>query len=173
MRRKLLMFPVVMLSTLAACGTSSVSNMPVANAAPHAIQLLAMTPSQGLLAEAVAVELSNRGYKVFDPVDTSRIMARLNLNEIEISQPEGLAKLRAQGIDALLSVRSAGGYDQMPQSATARVTSTHTGRVIAGVTWQNGWGGQAGSIADRVMRTGLTGAAKEIADGLTRRMPQS
>lgn len=130
-----------------------------------------MSPSGGLLAEAVAVELSNRGYTVIDPSDTSRLMARLNLNEVEIARPEGLSKLRDQGIDALLVVRAAGGYDEHPQSATARVSSTYTGRLIAGVSWQNGWGGQAGSIADRVMRKGLTQAAQEIAEAISRNLP--
>jgi hypothetical protein len=94
----------------------------------------------------------------------------MNLDEIDISQPEGLSKFSARGIDALLSVRSSGGYDEQPQSASARVTSTDTGRVIAGVSWQNGWGGRAGSIADRAMRQGLADAAKQITDALVQNL---
>jgi hypothetical protein len=67
-------------------------------------------------------------------------------------------------------VRAAGGYDDQPQSATARVNSTHNGRVLAGASWQNGWGGRAGSIADRTMRRGLAQAAREIADALVPRL---
>jgi len=155
---------------LSGCGGSQVSTIPNSGKASHAVRAIAISPSGGLLADAVAVELSNRGFTVIDGADTSRMLARLNLNEIEIAQPEGLAKFRHQGIDALLSVRVAGGYDQNPQSATARVNSTHTGKVIAGVTWQNGWGGTTGSPADRIMRKGLVQAAQEITEGLVRNL---
>ena len=86
---------------------------------------------------AVGIELSNKGFTVIDSATTSKLMIRLNLNEVEIMRPEGLSKLKAQGIDAFLTVRAAGGYDQQPQSATARVNSTHTGQVIAGIPAQS------------------------------------
>ena len=56
----------------------------------------------------------------------------------------------------------ADGNDGLPQSASVRINSTHTGEILAGVSWQNGWGGQSGSIADRTMRKDLTKAAEEI-----------
>jgi len=37
---------------------------------------------------------------------------------------------------------------------------------MAGLNWQNGFAGQQGSLVDRVMRKGLTKAAKEIVNGL-------
>jgi hypothetical protein len=101
-----------------------------------------MMPGGGLLADAVAVELSSRGFTVIDPGATSSLMVRLNLNEVEITQPQGLSKLRGQGVDAVLVVRGAGGYDQQPQSASARMSSTENGTLLAGVTWQNGLGGK-------------------------------
>jgi hypothetical protein len=154
--------------SLTGCATSQVSVVPVsATAASTAnVKTIAMAPDGGLLADAVAVELSNRGYTVIDGAATSRMMVRLNLNEVEIATPVGLAKFKEQGIDAFLSVRSAGGYDEQPQSASARLNSTATGQILSGVTWQNGWGGEAGSMADRVMRKGLAQSAKEIVDGL-------
>jgi hypothetical protein len=153
---------------VAACASSRISTVPMSGGATHAVKSIAMAPDGGLLADAVAVELSNRGYTVIDSASTSRMMVRLNLNEVEITRPEGLAKLRDEGIDAFLTVRAVGGYDQQPQSASARVNSTHTGRVLAGISWQNGWGGQAGSMADRTMRKGLAEAAAEIADALVK-----
>jgi hypothetical protein len=132
-----------------------------------------MAPDGGLLADAVGIELSNRGFTVIDQASTSKTMVRLNLNEIEITKPEGLARLKEQGIDAFLIVRAAGGYDQQPQSASARMTSTHNAQLLAGISWQNGWGGQAGSVADRVMRKGLAEAATEIADALVARLKPS
>ena len=98
---------------------------------------------------------------------------RLKLNEVEITQPSGLSKFKDQGIDAVLVVRAAGGYDRQPQSATARMSSTENGVLIAGVTWQNGFAGEAGSVVDRVMRKGLTQAATEIANELAARVAPS
>ena len=51
---------------------------------------------------------------------------------------------------------------------TARLNSTHNGRLIAGVSWQNGYGGQAGSMADRMMRSDVSSAAKEIVKELVK-----
>jgi hypothetical protein len=170
MSKHLAFFIAIMAVIVSGCASSKVSVVPVAGALTQSVKIIAISPDSGLLAEAVAVELSNRGYTIIDSATTSRTMVRLNLNEIDIARPEGLAKLRDQGIDALLTVRAAGGYDEQPQSATARVSSTHTGRVVAGIIWQNGWGGQAGSIADRTMRKGLAQAAKEIADALAKNL---
>lgn len=155
---------------IAACGMSQVSSSPVTVGVKPPIRSIAMMPGGGLLADAVSVELLNRGFAVIDPSTTSSMMVRLNLNEIEITRPEGLGKLREQGIDAVLSVKAAGSYDDQPQSASARMTSTVDAKLIAGVTWQNGFGGQAGSIMDRVMRQGLNGAASEIANGLAKQI---
>lgn len=153
----------------AACATSKVSNVTAPSQSQQKVRSIAIAPGGGLLADAVGVDLSNRGFTVIDPAATSNMMIRLNLNEVEIAQPEGLTKLRGQGIDAFLVVRAAGGYDQQPQSASARMTSTRDGQLLAGVSWQNGFGGQAGSIADRVMRKGLAEAASEIATALAER----
>ena len=98
------------------------------------------------------------------------MMVRLNLNEVELSSPKGLGKHKEQGIDATLVVKAAGGYDQQPQSASARMVSTENGSMIAGVTWQNGFGGAEGSVADRVMRKGLSQAASDIAGELASRL---
>jgi hypothetical protein len=138
----------------------------------HSVKVIAFASGGGVLADAVAVELANRGYTVIDPGTTNSLIARLGLTEIEVSQPSGLDKLKQQGIDAYLTIRAADGYDGAPASASARLTSTHNGQVIGGLTWQNGWGGAEGSPADRVMRSGLTQAAQQIAEGLTKRIQQ-
>lgn len=155
---------------LAGCGTSQVSTLQSSNAQKVAVKTIAMMPGGGLLADAVAIELSNKGFTIIDPAGTSSLMVRLNLNEVEISRPEGLGKLRSQGIDAVLVVRAAGGYDQQPQSASARLNSTADGQLLAGTTWQNGFGGRAGSMADRVMRQGLSQAAAQIANEIAARI---
>jgi hypothetical protein len=152
------------------CATSKISSAPTASQIKHNIEVIALAPGGGLIADAVGVELSNRGFTVIDPSTTSSMMVRLNLNEIEITRPQGLAKLKDEGIDAYLTVRGAGGYDEQPQSASVRMNSTHNGKLLAGVTWQNGFGGMSGSIADRVMRKGLSEAATEIATVLSERI---
>lgn len=169
MKRAVMLFGVVAVLMMG-CASSKLSSLPVAAQVNHSVKVIAFAPGGGLLADAVGVELSNLGFTVVDSAMTSNIMVRLNLDEVEISRPEGLAKLKEQGIDALLIVRSVGGYDQNPQSASARMNSTHNGHVLAGVTWQNGFGGVAGSPADRIMRKGLTEAAAEIASALAERI---
>jgi len=169
MKRQILSL-VLIAAALVGCASSKVSSLPVASQAKQTVKVIAFSPGGGLLADAVGVELSNRGFTVIDSSTTSSMMIRLNLNEIEVTRPEGLAKLKDQGIDAMLVVRGGGGHDQQPQSASARMNSTHNGQVIAGVTWQNGFGGQAGSPADRLMRKGLTEAAAEIAQALAERV---
>jgi len=160
---------IVAFSCVPACGMSHVSSVS-APGPKIAVRTVAIMPGGGLLADAVAVELMNRGFTIIDAAAISNMMIRLNLNEVEIARPEGLAKFKGQGIEALLVVRAAGGYDQQPQSASARMTSTVDGRLLAGTTWQNGFGGQAGSIADRVMREGLTQAASEIAGAIAKQV---
>lgn len=124
-RRSLL--ALLSISLLSACASSKVSSVSAPSQTKHAVKVIAFAPGGGLLADAVGVELSNRGFTIIDSTTTSSMMVRLNLNEIEIAQPEGLAEFRAQGIDAVLVVRSGGGYDDQPQSASARMNSTTTG----------------------------------------------
>lgn len=153
---------------LIACASSKITSLPASGRPAHAVKSIAVEPEGKLLADAVAVELGGRGFTIIDHATTSRLMARLNLNEIDFTRREGLAKLRAEGIDALLSVRAMGGYDNQPENATATFTSTHTGNLITAITWQNARAGQAGSWADRNARKGLIEAASEIADALAK-----
>jgi hypothetical protein len=66
--------------------------------------------------------------------------------------------------------RHLGGIGEGIKPAANLLSSTENGALIAGVTWQNGFGGQAGSVADRVMRKGLAQAATEIANELAGRI---
>lgn len=170
MLTKNLLAIVVFALLLSACASSRVSNLSVSAAPPHRVQAIAIAPGGGLLADAVGVELANRGFTVIDPAVTSNLLVRLGLAEIEVAAPEGLSKLQGEGLDAYLVVRAAAGPDGLPESASARMNSTHTGQVLAGVTWQNGWGGMAGSMADRTMRSNLSEAANEIATALAERL---
>jgi len=128
---------------------------------------IALSSNNGVLGQAVANELVGRGYKVQSPGQTNTLMLRLNLNEGEVTAPKSLQAFSKEGVDAVIVVNAVGGYDQMPQSASVQIINTSTLDIMAGLNWQNGYAGQQGSIADRVMRKGLTKAAKEIVDGLT------
>jgi hypothetical protein len=122
------------------------------------------------LADAIGVELANRGYTVIDTQETSALLVRFNASELEILSPRSLSGLRDQGIDGVLAVKAAFSRDDRPQSASVRLNSTYTSQVLAGVSWQNGWGGGSGSIADRVMRKDIADAAREIVDSLVQRL---
>mgnify|MGYP003595703542 CR=1 len=171
-KRQFLVWSAVVIS-MCGCASSKISSLPVTATANHSVKAIAMAPSGGILADAVAVELSNRGYEVIDSPSTTKLLVRLNMSEMEVSKPEGMAKLQGQGIDAYLSVRGVAANDGRPINASARLNSTHTWKVIAGATWQNGWGGMAGSIADRTMRKGLSEAASEITDALLKGIQQN
>jgi len=147
-----------------ACGGSQVSQS--IGFIPRQM-VIALAPSGGVLADAIGIELFNRGFTVVDTQQFSNFMVRHNMTELEFSQPQNLKIIKEEGINAILMVKSVAGYDQKPQSATARLNSTDDwGKIIAGVSWKNGWGGRAGSIADRSMRKDIPGAAKQIVQEL-------
>jgi hypothetical protein len=153
------------------CASSRVSSLPTSSSVRTApIQVIALDPNGQLLCEAVGVELANKGYTIIDSAATAKLLSSLGVGPAQMQQPQALSKMRAEGIHAVLVVKAAGGYDMQPQSASVRLSSTQGGQTIAGLTWQNGYGGMAGSVADRMMRKGLTDAAAEIADALQARL---
>ena len=147
------------------CATSQIS-MVGNKVSLSSFKNIALSSNSSMLGQAVANELVGRGYKVHSPGQTSNLMLRLNLNEAEITKPKSLKAFAEEGVDAVIIVSAVGGYDQMPQSASVQIINTNTLDIMVGINWQNGWGGQQGSIADRVMRKGLTRAAKEIVNAL-------
>ena len=134
------------------------------------VTAVALSPGGGPLADAIGVELFNQGLTIVDPERTAQIIGRAGLTEFQVLSPEGYDALKSAGIDALLIVKAVMAADGTPESASVRITSMHTQQVIAGLSWQNGWGGQRGSIADRTMRKNLAGAATQIADTLAKRI---
>lgn len=164
------LFVLSCLIFICGCATAKIQSTSTTRTPSHAVNAIAISPSSGLIADAIAIELFNLGYDVFDMQQTSNMLIRMGLDEIEINKPSSLEKLKEAGIDAYLSAKSVGGEDDRPESASVRVTSTHTGAIIAGLTWQNGWGGREGSPADRIMRANLSEAAAQIAKELDLRL---
>ena len=145
----------------AVCAATSASAEPqdggavISAPATGSVKSIALAPQDGPLGGALASEFRNRGYTVVDGCDATSTFAQL----------------KAQGVDAVLTVRTAGGSDDQPQAAAARINSTATGAVLAETTWQNGWGGWRGSkaaLANRVMHKNLKQAARDIADDLAK-----
>jgi hypothetical protein len=152
------------------CAGSRVSLTETPSPITESVKTIALAPGGGSLADAIGVELSNNGFNVIDEGAMTALMDRLNLDEFELTEPQSLSKLKDTHIDAYLSVKAAAGFDGRPHSARVRLISTTDGKVLAGVSWQNGWGGLEGSPADQIMRKGLTGAAAEIAGSLVQRI---
>jgi len=125
-------------------------------------------PSGGVLADAIGVELLRYGVDILDTATVTSIIARWNLTEFEIADPQNIRKLADKGIDTILLVKSVAGYDSAPESASVKLVSTSTGQLIIGATWENGKGGAKGSPADGIMRVNLSTAARQIADGIGR-----
>lgn len=148
------------------CTTASVSTSQMVAIPRERVGTIALMPGGGVLADAVGVELASRGFHVVDAQATVSLMARLNLDEFDVSMPAGLAQLKSQGIDSVLIVRSVGGRDQIPESASARLQATSDGEVLSGANWQNGRSSDP-NIAEMV-RAGLAVSARQIADGLVR-----
>ena len=155
---------------VASCSGSKISVVQPSAGASETVSAIAISPGSGVFGEAVGIELFNRGFNVVYANEATTILARAGLDEYEITSSKGFVTLREKGIGAVLSAKSVGAADGTPESASVRVTNTANGRLIAAVTWQNGWGGMAGSISDRVMRDNLTEAANEIAEELAARM---
>lgn len=147
----------------AICATTPASAQPqdggavMAGPVSGAVRAIEVAPDDGPLGVALGDEFRNRGYTVLD----GRALA---------ASPS-LADLKARGVDAVLTVRTASGSDDQPQAVSAQINSTATGAVLAKITWQNGWSGWRGSKASpasHVLHKTLAQAAREIADDLTR-----
>jgi hypothetical protein len=155
---------------LVGCGAAKFTQIAQSHYTGPPISAIALSPGGGPFADAIGVELFNRGITIIDPERTAQIIGHAGLTEFQILSPESYDALQDAGIDALLVTKAVMAYDGTPESASVRITSTHTQEVIVGLSWQNGWGGQRGSIMDRTMRKNLAGAAAQIAEALAKRL---
>ena len=101
------------------------------------------------MADAIGVELFNRGFQVSDTNTMSSLLVRDGLRKIEVFQPKNFLRLKEAGIDAFLSVRSAKAYKGIPDSVSVLLNSAHIGEIITALSWQNVWGGTPGPTADQ------------------------
>ena len=75
-------------------------------------------------------------------------------------------KFKTSGVDAVVWANAIMAYDGKPENATVRVKSTTDGSLLKTIEWNNGWGGIAGSPADRIKRKNIRAAAKQTCEGL-------
>ena len=161
---------LIAMIALVACAGPRVTETTRTEYKGSSIRSVAIAPGGGPFTDAIGVELFNHGIHVVDAEQTMNILGRVGLTEFQITTNESFQALRSAGADAVLVVKSVMADDGTPESAVARLTSTRTTEIVAGISWQNGWGGQRGSIADRVMRQNLAEAATQITKELAARM---
>jgi hypothetical protein len=153
----------------AGCAGPKVTSAPGAVPSGHVVRTVAIQPVvtavDGILGDALGVQLSKRGMVVMDAAATAQAFRESQV-DITTQQVQGMAVLRRLGVDALIAVAAVPGYDGAVQTASLRVLSAHTGKVLTNVIWENAWSGMRGSIADRAMRSGLVEAAEQLADAL-------
>ena len=65
---------LALVATLGGCATSKISSAPVSIQRAHDVKVIAFAPGGGLVADAVGVELANRGFTVIDSSTTSNMM---------------------------------------------------------------------------------------------------
>jgi hypothetical protein len=115
--------------------------------------------------DEISLNLIARAFQVVPPPPDA--------TETALRSQEGLAALRKAGIDALLVVRSVNDHDGRPRSATAALYGTDSGRLVSGVTWENGHGfGIEHSVTNSVLRVGNDQAAKEMVARLVTSIPR-
>jgi hypothetical protein len=144
---------------------SSVSRYEVPTIAD--IRVMALDSDSTLLGEAVANEFSTRGSTVIKASELGKIFAGSGLTEIEVTQPQNMKTLKAEGIDAYLIIQSTEGNNKLPKSVTAWLIETATGKIVAEATWQNrSTDDSLKSDKNQTMNEVLGDVAKQLADEL-------
>lgn len=144
------------------------------NSIRHEVRRIALSPSGGAFVDAIAQNVrdsENNTAELLSTQSTAELLKRLGVMGARATQPESLAQLRAEGIDAWMRVEvGAHQIADTPQNVEVRVTSTHDAQQFIDFKWHNGQGGMRGSIADATMRKNSATAAKLIAEELVERL---
>lgn len=168
MKNLVLLLLVILFSI--SCASSKISKSKINVKSSHRVNVIAMAPDGGVMADAIGIELYNLGIRVVDSNETTEIMIRSNVASLKFLERKNLRILKDAGIDGYLTIKAVFLADGKPSSVSARLSSTHTGELLAGISWQAGWGGMYGSIAHNVMSQNVNDAAEEIANELSERL---
>ena len=141
----------------------------------HPVARLAVSPSGGEMAEAIAASLREKGgdMEILDPAATAQILRETGIMGPQATLPENLAKLRSRSIDAWLRADfGTHAIADVPQNISVRISSTHDAAQFIDFVWHNAWGGMRGSLADATMRKGPEKAVDEVTDAILERLAQ-
>ena len=158
---------------LAGCVSPKINVVRNQSTNANNISRIALMPSGGLLADSIGIELLKYGFDVVDTNQVANFLLSDGLSEIEMIQPRNISKLKEDGIDSVLLVKSVAGYDNKPQSSSIKLLSAETGSILLGATWQNGHGGAKGSPADQDARVDIADAARQIAKAIGEELSKS
>jgi len=151
---------------LIGCSGSKVSVTQSPDAEIKPIQRLAIMPDSGVLGDAIAKELLDRGLNITTEDETAAMVGGIRIDQLGVSVRQYYDALREKGVDATLTASARMAQDGRPDSASAQVLDTASGDSLMDIAWQNAWGGYGRSDADRVMRKSTSEAAQEIAKEL-------
>ncbi len=154
----------------AGCAGAKITEMVHPPWSGSQIQSIAIDPRGGIMGAEIAMHLNSGSLRVLDADQTTQLARRVGIDAYHVNSPEGLEALRNGGAEALLVLRTVLGWDGNPQIVTARLIDTRTAEVITGFSWENGWGGDVGSVADRAMRKSVPEAARHISATLLNRI---
>ncbi len=137
------------------------------------------TSNKSAVADAIASELSSRGYNVLDTHATSSLIDAITGRPLSTDQanslqePDILTELAARNVDLIMTVQAKTvpnimgvGEELLDDTKINFYPTGQTGGSIGGIDWKNSWGGMPGSPADGMMRKSMPVAAKEVADAL-------
>jgi hypothetical protein len=145
-------------------GCSAARLTPVGSWQPieAAFKTIAMAPSGGVFADLIGIELTGRGYTVFDSGSTLALLMLLQKGADDPLSPPILRMLKQRGIDAVLAVQKVDGTDGLPQTVQIRLYSTDRLIDVGVLDWQNSW-----------IRRSTLEAAQEIATAVGQQIQPS
>ncbi|MFN3613315.1 MAG: hypothetical protein ACK4WC_01975 [Rubrimonas sp.] len=142
---------------LAGCGAREIEPSAYVQLAPAPVRVIAVDPAGGQAGLAVGAALAARGFTVIESPGVSAAPGRT------LPVAPG-SVLRAEGIDALLSV--GGDRPQMPETLRATVRHAGRGTVLASVVWKTRFADQIGGALDWATGRTREDVAEKIADAL-------
>jgi len=125
------------------CSGSKISVTQAPDAEFKPIQRLAIMLDSGVLGDAIAKELLNRGLNTITEDETVAMVGGIRINQIGVSAREYYAALREKGVDAMLTASARMAQDGKPDRASAQILDTASGDSLMDIAWQNAWGEMA------------------------------
>lgn len=126
---------------------------------------LAIISDSNILADVLAMEFHQRGFRVAGAEKTNKIFRQLHISRKNFLTPDNLIKLKDQPIDCLLVIDTikADPELQIPASSQITLHSAFTGRPLASTQWHYNVSQQANlsGLARNITRELLTAAEKQ------------